>query len=191
MTSPDRRCRVCHHAAELTVLPDLERSEGTAELTDEAEEALTSGSPRRRLRGLQRLSRAGDPDLVDWCALLLGDEDQMVRRKALELIGRSDEGDPYLLLPFTQCGHKGLRTAAVAGLARLGGTQAAEWCARGLRDTDDAVRIAVARELLRYDPQRHRRLFELALYDPQPQIAELARELTTRQGYHLLRPRWS
>ena len=145
MTSPDRRCRVCHHAAELTVLPDLERSEGTAELTDEAEEALTSGSPRRRLRGL------------------------------LELIGRSDEGDPYLLLPFTQCGHKGLRTAAVAGLARLGGTQAAEWCARGLRDTDDAVRIAVARELLRYDPQRHRRLFELALYDPHPQIAELAR----------------
>ena len=60
-------------------------------------------------------------------------------------------------------------------LARLGGTQAAEWCARGLRDTDDAVRIAVARELLRYDPQRHRRLFELALYDPHPQIAELAR----------------
>ena len=175
MTSPDRRCRVCHHAAELTVLPDLERSEGTAELTDEAEEALTSGSPRRRLRGLQRLSRAGDPDLVDWCALLLGDEDQMVRRKALELIGRSDEGDPYLLLPFTQCGHKGLRTAAVAGLARLGGAQAAEWCARGLRDTDDAVRIAGARELVRYDPQRHRRLFELALYDPHPQIAELAR----------------
>ena len=115
----------------------------------------------------------------------------MVRRKALELIERSDEGDPYLLLPFAQCSHKGLCVAAVAGLARVGREQAAEWCARGLRDTDDAVRLAVAREMPRYDPQRHRRLFELALYDPHPQIAELARELTTRQGYHLLRPHWS
>ena len=183
--------RVHRHAAEPTVLPDLERSEGTAELTDEEEEALTSGSPRRRLRGLQRLSRAGDPDLVDWCALLLGDEDQMVRRKALELIGSADDGDPHLLLPFAQCCHKGLRGAAVAGLARVGGSLAADWCARGLRDADDAVRLAVARELVRYDPQRHRRLFELALYDPHPRIAELARKLTARKGYHLLRPHWS
>ena len=174
--------RVHRHAVELTVLPDLERTEGTTELADGAEEALASGSPRRRLRGLRRLSRAGDPDLVDSCALLLGDEDQMVRRKALELIGRSDEGDPYLLLPFAQCSHKGLRGAAVAGLARVGGEQAAEWCSRGLRDTDDAVRLAVARELLRYDPQRHRRLFELALYDPHPQIAEAALELRVGNG---------
>ena len=69
--------------------------------------------------------------------------------------------------------------ATYGGGGRLGApgrnAQAAEWCARGLRDTDDAVRIAGARELLRYDPQRHRRLFELALYDPHPQIAELAR----------------
>ena len=63
--------------------------------------------------------------------------------------------------------------------------------ARGLRDTDDAVRLAVARELPRYDPRRHRWLFELALYDPHPQIAERARKLTARQGYHLLRPHWS
>ena len=83
------------------------------------------------------------------------------------------------------------RAAAVAGLARVGGAQAADWCARGLRDADDAVRLAVARELPRYDPRRHRRLFELALYDPHPQIAELARKLTARQGYHLLRPSWS
>ena len=183
--------RVHRCAAELTLLPDPVRSECTAELTDEAEEALASGNPRRRLRGLHRLSRAGDPDLVDWCALMLGDEAQMVRRKALELIGRSEDGDAHLLLPFAQCSHKGLRAAAVAGLARLGGTQAADWCARGLRDTDDAVRLAVARELPRYDPRRHRRLFELALYDPHPQIAEQARRLTAHRGYRLLRPHWS
>ena len=41
-----------------------------------------------------------------------------------------------------------------------------------------------------YDLRRHRRLFELALYDPQPQIAELARKLTAHRGYHLLRQQW-
>ena len=157
--------RVHRRAAELTVVPDLEQSESTAdEFIDEADEALAFANPRRRLRALQRLSRADDPDLVDWCALMLGDEDRMVRRKALELIGRSEDGDPHLLLPFAQCSYKELRAAAVAGLARLGGTQAADWCARGLRDTDDAVRLAVARELENYDPRRHRGLFELALY---------------------------
>ena len=183
--------RVRRHAAELTVVPDLERSEGTIDVTDEVEEALASANPRRRLRGLQRLSHAGDPDLLDWCALLLGDEDHTVRRTALELIGRSEDGDPDLLLPFAQCSHKGLRAAAVAGLARVGGAQAADWCARGLRDVDDAVRLAVARELPRYDPRYHRPLFELALYDPHPQISERARKLTARQGYHLLRPNWN
>ena len=184
--------RVHRRAAELTVVADLERSESPAdEFTDQAEEALASGNPRRRLRALQRLSRAGDPDLADWCALLLGDEDRMVRRKALELIGRSEDGDPHLLLPFAQCSHTGIRAAAVAGLARLGGAQAADWCARGLRDTDNAVRLAAARELALYDPRRHRRLFELALYDPHPRIAELARKLTAHRGYHLLRPHWS
>ena len=53
------------------------------------------------------------------------------------------------------------------------------------------MRLAVARELAHYDPRRHPRLFELALYDPQPQIAELARKLTAHRGYHLLRPHWS
>ena len=114
----------------------------------------------------------------------------MVRQKALELIGRSEDGDWHLLLPFAQCSDKGLRAAAVAGLARLGGAEAADWCARGLRDTDDAVRLAVARVLEHYDPRRHRRSFELALYDPQPQIAELARKLTAHRGYHLLRQQW-
>ena len=118
--------RVHRRAAKLTVVPDLERSERTDELTDEAEEALASGNSRRRMRALQRLSRAGDPDLADWCALLLGDDDRMVRQKALELIGRSEDGDPHLLLPFAQCSHKGLRAAAVAGLARLGGAEAAD-----------------------------------------------------------------
>ena len=82
----------------------------------------------------------------------------------LELIGSSDDGDPHLLLPFAQCATRGY--------------------------ADEAVRLAVARELPRYDPRRHRRLFELALYDPHPQIAEQARKLTAHQGYHLLRPHW-
>ena len=44
---------VHRRAAELTVVPDLERSESAAdELIDEAEEALASGNPRRRMRAI-------------------------------------------------------------------------------------------------------------------------------------------
>ena len=182
--------RVRRHAAELTVLPDLEQSGNAVELGD-AEEALVSGNARRRLRGLKRLRRAGDPDLVDWCALMLGDADRTVRRTALELIARSEDGDPHLLLPYSRCSHKGLRAAAVAGLVHLGGEESADWCVRGLRDPDDVVRLATARELARFDPRQHRRLFELALYDPNTQVAEIARKLSAHQGYHVLRPRWS
>ena len=183
--------RVHRHAAELTVSPDLEQTESTVEITDEVEEALASGNARRRLRGLRRLGRAGDPDLVDWCTLLLGDDDHTVRRTALELIASSEDGDPQLLLPFARCSHKGLRSAAIAGMAHLGGEDAAEWCLLGLRDPDDVVRVAAARELMRFDPRRHRRLFELALYDPNPQVADIARKLSAHQGYHVLKPRWS
>ena len=182
--------RVHRHAAELTVRPDLEPS-GNAESLGDVEEALVAGNARRRLRCLKRLSRAGDPDLVDWCALMLGDEDRTVRRTALELIARCEEGDPHLLVPYARCSHKGLRAAAVAGLVHLGGDDCADWCVRGLRDPDDVVRLSTARELARFDPRRHRRLFELALYDPNAQVAEIARKLSAHQGYHVLKPRWS
>ena len=183
--------RVHRHAAELTVVPDLEQSESSAAVTDEVEEALVSGNARRRLRGLQRLSRAGDPDLVDWCALMLADVDLTVRRTALELIARCEEGDPHLLVPYARCSHKGLRAAAVAGLVHLGSEDSADWCVRGLRDPDDVVRLSTARELAGFDPRQHRRLFELALYDPNAQVAEIARKLSAHQGYHVLKPRWS
>ena len=114
-----------------------------------------------------------------------------MRRKALELIGRSEDGDPCLLLPFAQCSHKGYARRRWPAWRAWAAPRPVEWCARGLRDADDAVRLAVARELPRYDPRRHRRLFELALYDPHPQIAERARKLTARQGFHPLRPHWS
>ena len=73
--------RLHRRAGEMMTVPQPEQSERIPESTDQAEEALTSGSPRRRLRALQRLSRAGDPDLADWCALLLGDDDRMVRQQ--------------------------------------------------------------------------------------------------------------
>ncbi|MDE0026611.1 MAG: HEAT repeat domain-containing protein [Spirochaetaceae bacterium] len=183
--------RVHRHAAELTVLPDLEETGNTEDLAGDVEDALVSGNARRRLRGLKRLRRAGDPDLVDWCALMLGDADRTVRRTALELIARSEEGDPHLLVPYARCSHKGLRAAAVAGLVHLGGGDSADWCVRGLRDPDDVVRLSTARELARFDPRQHRRLFELALYDPNAQVAEIARKLSAHRGYHVLKPRWS
>ncbi|MDE0228261.1 MAG: hypothetical protein OXJ62_05335, partial [Spirochaetaceae bacterium] len=60
-----------------------------------------------------------------------------------------------------------------------------------LRDPDDVVRLSTARELARFDPRQHRRLFELALYDPNAQVAEIARKLSAHRGYHVLKPRWS
>lgn len=134
--------------------------------------------------------RSWEPELAAWLNML-GDEEHTVRRTALELIARSEDGDPHLLVPFACCSHKGLRSAAVAGMAHLGGEDAAEWCTYGLRDPDDAVRIASARELTRFDPRHHRRLFELALYDPNPQVAEMARKLSAHQGYHVQKPRWN
>ena len=181
--------RIRRRPSEIEVRPELEVAEPEGDPA--AVDALTSDNPRRRMRGLQLLGRTGDPDLIDWCALLLSDPEAMVRRKALELVAHSDDGDPELLMPFATCRHQGIRAIAVAGLARHGGDQAAQWCARGLHDPDDAVRVATAGQLPHYDPQRHRQLFELALYDPNPSVVTLARKLTAHQGYHLMRPQWS
>ena len=52
-------------------------------LSDDVEEALASGNPRRRLRGLQRLHRADDPDLLDWCQRFSVNESGMDARRVI------------------------------------------------------------------------------------------------------------
>ena len=46
------------------------------------------------------------------------------------------------------------------------------------------VALATAGVLGRLDAAEHRAIFELALYDPNPQVAQLARKLTAGKGFH-------
>jgi len=84
---------------------------------------------------------------------------------------------------------KRIRAAAIAALAKHAQTDAdaGAWFERGLKDPEPSVRLEVTRVLGRLDPQRHRRIFELALYDPNPQIARQATKLTAGKGYAKLR----
>jgi len=51
----------------------------------------------------------------------------------------------------------------------------------GLTDPETHVRVETARFLDELDPAVHRKLFELALYDPNPKVAEGGEEADERE----------
>ena len=63
------------------------------------------------------------------------------------------------------------------------------WFDRGLKDPSPHVRREVARVLPHLDvmDDAHRRIFELALYDSNPDVVRLAEKLTEGKGYAKLR----
>ncbi|MDP6505351.1 MAG: hypothetical protein QF886_17140, partial [Planctomycetota bacterium] len=61
------------------------------------------------------------------------------------------------------------------------------WFKRGLKDPCPCVRVEVAALLPRLDPTKHHEIFEIALYDANPDIARRARELTTGKGYSVIK----
>ena len=144
---------------------------------------LTAAKPQRRIRGLKQLARLGNEDLYDWCTLLLSDESLDVRIAALQTIVRCDDGDPEVILPFAESQNKRIRAAAVAALAKHSAEDAPRWFERGLKDREVCVRLETAALLPTLDVTRHREIFELALYDPNPEIKHLAEKLTVRKGY--------
>jgi len=150
---------------------------------DEALALLEDPKPRQRARGLEMLGDIRDPDLFEWCAMYLADESVDVRLAALRTMLKCDSGDECMLEPLTRSDNRRIRAAAIAALAALSPDRAAEWFAYGLRDPASCVRLATAALLEHLDPAEHREVFELALYDPNPQISRRARKLTSGKGF--------
>ena len=180
ITPEDLRFDCFPEPAEIETVPP---SEPVDSREDNALDDLTAAKPQRRIRGLKRLVRLGNEDLYDWCTLLLSDESLDVRIAALRTIAHCDDGDPEVILPFADSQNKRIRAAAIAALAKHSIEDAPRWFERGLKDREACVRLETAALLPTLDVSQHRRIFELALYDPNPEIKNLAQKLTTRKGY--------
>ena len=150
---------------------------------EKALDDLAAAKPQRRIRGLKLLARFGNEDLYDWCILFLSDESLDVRIVALQTIVHCDEGDPEVLLPFTESQNKRIRAAAIAALVKHSVEDAPRWFERGLKDREACVRLETAALLPTLDVIRHPAIFELALYDPNPEIKNFAQKITTGKGY--------
>ena len=154
---------------------------------EEALDCLEDPRPKRRVRGLQLLAGIEDPELFDWCVMYLDDESPMVQVAALRAMLRCDDGHAEVIEPLADSPNHRVRAAALAALAKHGGREAPRWFARGLKDPSPCVRVATARLLERLDPAEHRPIFELALYDPNPDVARAARKLAAHKGYAKLK----
>ena len=106
-----------------------------------------------------------------------------MRVAALHTMLRCEDGDAEVIAPLAESEDKRVRAAAVAALAKHSGEDALHWFEWGLKDPYACVRLETAAVLSQLDPAEHRAIFELALYDPNPQIARLARKLTAGKGY--------
>ncbi len=155
---------------------------------NEALECLTAATARRRVRGLSLLAQVDVDDLFDWCVMLLEDDSREVQAAALRTMLRCEDGDPEPIAPFAAAEDKRVRGAAIAALAKHAGMDGLRWFERGLKDPSPCVRLQTAQVLEVLDPRQHRAIFELALYDPNPQIERLARKLTAGKGFS--KPRW-
>jgi len=156
---------------------------------EEALDCLIDPRPKRRVRGLSLLGATAEPDeLSDWCTMFLDDDSVNVRVAALATMLVCEDAEPSVIEPLARSDNKRVRAAAIAALARHAGPDAPRWFERGLKDPCACVRLATARQLSTLDPAEHRGLFELALYDPNPQVARTARKCTAGKGYS--KARW-
>ena len=142
----------------------------------EALDCLDDPRPDQRVRGLWLLAEVRDPDLFDWCAMFVDDEDATVRLAALRTMLRCEGGTPEGVEPLAGSEDRRVRAAAIAVLAEHA-RDWPRWIERGLRDAEACVRVEAARFLGKLDPRRHRPLFDLALHDPNPDVASRARKL--------------
>ncbi len=153
---------------------------------EEAIACLESDKPQRQVRGLQLLADLDDPDLFEWCVLLLGAGPPQSAVGILKVMRRCADIQPELLVPYAESEHKAVRGAAIEVLVLRSGEQAPKWFWRGLTDPAPHVRLSAAKFLNRLDPRTHRDSFAAALYDPHPQVAQAARKLTQHMGFEPL-----
>ena len=149
---------------------------------EEALDCLTSKKPDRRARGLALLAELREPDLFEWCMMYLEDESIPVRVAALETMRGCEDAEADFVEPFAASEEKRIRAAAVAVLTRHAGADAPVWFRNGLTDPSAHVRVNTARYLEELDFVAHRDIFELALYDANPKVAQIAEKLTAGKG---------
>lgn len=142
----------------------------------EALDCLEAPGARRRARGLSLLAEIRDPDLFDWCTMFLDDEAVTVRVAALQTMLECKDVLPEVVGPFAGAEDRRVRAAAIAALSKHGGDEATDWIKRGLKDPSACVRVAAARFLGKLDARDHRSVFEIALHDPNPDVARRARK---------------
>jgi len=145
-------------------------------------DALMSRRPERRVKGLEMLAASEEPELFEWCAMFLDDESTQVRVAAILTARQSEDPEAEMLSEWVDDSDKRVRAAAIGFMTRHGEDRD-EWFRMGLTDPETHVRVETARFLDELDPGVHRKLFELALYDPNPKVAEVARKRTSGKGY--------
>ena len=150
---------------------------------EDAVECLESDKPQRQIRGLKLLADLGDADLFDWCVLLLGQDDPELKVGVLKVLRRCEDIEPEMLSLHADSDNKAVRAAAIEVLGLRGGERSHEWFWKGLIDPEPHVRLSAVKFLDRLDPQIHRDIFETALYDPHPQVAQAAQKLVKGQGF--------
>lgn len=165
---------------EVKVELSLEREDPREE---EALECLADDRPKRRTRGLELLAEIDDPDLFDWCAMYLTDPAPKVCVAALRMMLLCEPADAEVILPLARSSDRNIRAAAIAALTRHSGKDAARWFERGLKDPTPCVRRQTAAMLKDLDPAENKKIFELALYDPNPDVAHLAEKVTVGKGF--------
>ena len=150
----------------------------------EALECLEADKPKRRIRGLELLAELDDPDLADWCGMFLDDDSPAVQAAALRTMLRCEDADAEIVAPLAESEEAPVRAAAVAAMARFSDPDEwPRWFERGLKDPSPHVRLATAGQLGRLDPKANRAIFELALYDSNPDVVRRARKLAAGKGF--------
>lgn len=145
-------------------------------------DALMSGKADRRVKGLTMLAEAGDPDLFEWCTMFLEDESVDVRVAAAEGARGCEDAETDAIQAWTDDDDRRIRAAGIGFMTRHGDDRE-RWFRAGLTDPEPHVRVSTIRFMDELDPQVHRALFELALYDPNPKVEEAAVKMTRGEGY--------
>ena len=145
-------------------------------------DSLMSENADRRVKGLAMLAEHEDPDLFEWCTMFLEDSSEDVVVCAIETARLSEDPDVETMEDFADAEDKRVRAAGIGFMTRHGEDHA-EWFRMGLTDPETHVRVETAKHLGELDPTVDRELFELALYDPNPKVSEVAEKMTAGKGY--------
>ena len=159
--------------------PDIDPRE------QQALELLEDAAPKHTIHALTLLAEIADPDLFEWCSMVLDDDSPDVRVAALRTMQRCGEIDAETIEPLAGSSDKRIRGAAIAALARHGRSETAKtkWFERGLKDPEPCVRLETVHVLSALDPATHRKIYQLAMYDPNPQVSHIAEKLAAGKGF--------